>query len=290
MSLRDHVESQGLDFSHSLRDVRKGVLVKPLLRNYLYDAQFPDFDLHFKKRGRRKPDGWFHPSTHPLMGERELWTYLTRPKDFPEEILEPDSMMNVTFGTVLHEFVEMCLGDLGFRPPSLNKCTTCHPNKRCTEPGAVDKETGSRGHMDGILDLSGMSTPSEAMEQPGLEFKSRSVALPFKDLDLKKFKEKFPEYYAQVQEYMRISGLRAFIVFFIEWGTPWNMTEIHVPYDPEFAKKTREKYLRVREAEESGIAPACCQTRGASCSIKKMCDSGYFSALGPKPDFVPFAL
>ena len=266
----------GLDFSHTLRDAESGTIIKPLLRNYLYDAEFPEFDLHFAKKGRRKPDGWFHPSTHPLMQERELWLYLTRPDDFPVERLDFMSTLNVTFGTVLHEFVEMCLTDMGLRPKDLNRCTTCPPKNRCTEPGAVDEETGSRGHMDGKLDFSRLSVPKH-MEFPGLEFKSRSRALTFGDLDLEAFKVKFPEYYAQVQEYMRISGLRGFIVFFIQWATPWEMTEIHIPYDRAEAHRIRDKYLTVREAERTDVAPACCRMQGKrSCSIRKMCDAGYF--------------
>lgn len=274
----------GLDFSHTLRDAESGTIIKPLLRNYLYDAEFPEFDLHFAKKGKRKPDGWFHPSTHPLMQERELWLYLSRPDDFPVERFDFMSTLNVTFGTVLHEFIEMCLVDMGLRPKELNRCTTCPPGNRCTEPGAVDEETGSRGHMDGKLDLSRLSVPKH-MEFPGLEFKSRSRPLTFKDLDLEAFKVKFPEYYAQVQEYMRISGLLGFIVFFIEWGTPWGMTEIHVPYDRAAATQIRDKYLRVREAESASVPPMCCRLQGKrSCGIRKMCDAGYFNdQSAPRP-------
>lgn len=269
----------GLDFSHTLRDITDGTIIKPLLRNYLYDAEFPEFDLHFAKEGRRKPDGWFHPSTHPLMSERELWLYLARPDMFPVERLEFMSTLNITFGTILHEFVEMCLKDMGLRPEELNRCTTCPPGNRCTEPGALDEVTGSRGHMDGKLDLAHLSVPSAAMERPGLEFKSRSRTLTFKDLDLEAFKKQFPVYYAQVQEYMRISGLRAFIVFFIEWGTPWGMTEIHIPYDRPAANQIEEKYLKVREAVAADVSPVCCKAQGqAGCGLAKLCQSG---ALGP---------
>lgn len=268
----------GLDFGHTLRDIEEGTLIKPLVRNYLYDAEFPEFDLHFAKKGRREPDGWFHPSTHPTMADRELWMYMSQPQQFPVERLDYMSTLNVTFGTVLHEFVEMCLRDMGFRPDTLNACTTCPPGNRCTEPGAVDEDTRSRGHMDGILDLSAMSTPTQALERPGLEFKSRSRGLTWGDLDLAAFRKQFPVYYAQVQEYMRISGLRAFVVLFIQWGTPWAMTEVHVPYDHAAATQVRDKYLRVLDAMGGEVPPPCCQVSGLKgCSIKSLCSAGVFA-------------
>ena len=70
----------GLDFSQSFHEAKKGLIVKPILHNYLFDAQFPDFTIKFQKGDQqRAPDGWFHPSTHPLWDERSLYLYLKHP-------------------------------------------------------------------------------------------------------------------------------------------------------------------------------------------------------------------
>ena len=198
----------GLDFGATMRDVTKGLLVKPVLHNYLYDAAFPDFDVKFRNHAmEREPDGWFHPSTHPLWKPGALLRYLTRPSEMPVEKKRYMNTLSITFGTAFHGFVEVCLEDAGIRPKALNVCTVCPrecpaPKGRgkikacgcsfdegplnpdgthkvgCTEPGVVDAETGSRGHMDGLLDLSRLSVPNAVYENPVFEFKCLAPETP----------------------------------------------------------------------------------------------------------------
>lgn len=306
----------GLDFGSTLRDVSKGLLVKPVLHNYLYDAEFPDFDVKFRNhKMEREPDGWFHPSTHPLWKPGALLRYLTKPKEMPVEKKEYMGTLSVTIGTAMHGFVEMCLEDAGIRPRALNMCTVCpracpSPKGRsknktcgchldeglllpngdhvvgCREPGAIDPEAGSRGHMDGVLDLSAMSTPSQAHDQPGFEFKTSSARKQIADLDLASYREKHPIYYAQNQEYMRMRGLRMMIVLFMYMGYPWEQTEIHVPYDPAFAMGIRDKYLRVRQAAADQVDLACCRLKGCPayglCRVEQARASLLSAAAGPR--------
>ena len=294
----------GLDFGATMRDVTKGLLVKPVLHNYLYDAAFPDFDVKFRNHAmEREPDGWFHPSTHPLWSAGALYRYLTAPPaEFPVEHKQYMNTLSITVGTAFHGFFEVCLEDAGIRPRHLNRCEVCPrecpaPKGRgkvkvcgcpfddgplsplglhqvgCTEPGVVDFETGSRGHMDGVLDLSSLSTPSEAYDQPVFEFKTSSARSIFDDLDLEAYREKYPTYYAQNQEYMRITGRRMAIVLFMTMGFPWEMREIHVPFNPAFAADVRHKYLTVRQAVADQTPVACCNLKGCPawdlCRVEK---------------------
>lgn len=172
------------DFSGAMRDLRQGLLVKPILHNYLYDARFPAFDLHFAKQAmERAPDGFFHPSTHPEMHPRLLYHYLAHPETFPVEKKKYMGTLAVTLGKVAHEFVEVCLTDAGIRPARLNTCQMCPPEAHCTEAGVLDTELGERGHMDGVLSFDGYpNVPDEKME-PVFEFKCLAPEVPISLVD-----------------------------------------------------------------------------------------------------------
>lgn len=280
----------GLDFRGTMRDAAKGLLVKPVLHNYLFDAEFPDFDMKFRNHQmNRPPDDWFHPSTHPLWPENALHHYLANPTLMLPEKKEYMGSLAITIGTAMHGLIEVCMEDAGIRPKALNTCTTCKPEcerpvkgKRglrcgcarndgpltakgvhkelCTEPGTVDPVTKARGHMDGILDLSSMSTPSEIYDEPVFEMKTmndrKQGTIP--DLDLDVYRAKCPVYYAQNQEYMRMTGKRMTIVFIMTLGWPFGMSEIHVPYDVGFVQGIKDKYMRVRQAVADQRPLACC--------------------------------
>lgn len=182
MSAESSFDFTEFDFSGSMRDLSQGLLVKPVLHNYLFDARFPDFDLHFSKQDmHRDPDNWFHPSTHPLVHERVLYQYLAHPGTFPVEKKQYMGTLAVTLGTISHEFVQVCLTDAGIRPEAMQKCTSCKPRRkkvdgkmvtvRCTEPGFADDDLGERGHLDGLLDFTGYPNVPEDKVKPVFEFK-----------------------------------------------------------------------------------------------------------------------
>lgn len=267
----------GLDFRGAMQQAQKGLLLKPILHNYLFDAEFPDFSVEFRNHSmNRPPDGWFHPSEHPLWPERRLYHYLMHPDLMVPEKKEYMGTLSVTIGTAMHGFIEMCLGDAGVRPKALQVCTACPPELGCIEPGVIDKEAGSRGHMDGILDFSSIKVPNEALTQPIFEFKtSNQMKLrSLGDLDLDEYIRKWPDYYAQNQEYMRMSGRRAVVVLFLGMGFPWEMREIHVPYDHAFAMGIRDKYLRVRQQVADQRPSRDCCGKPRSCPAGRVCGIG----------------
>jgi hypothetical protein len=267
-------EFADLDFRHTLRDANNGLVVKPVLHNYLTDASFPRFVLEFPKQEMaREPDGWFHPSTHPLWNERQLFHYLVHPDAMENERLQYMSTLSITVGKAMHGFIEMCLTDSGLRPHDLQRCTVCPPERECVEAGVVDEETGSRGHMDGILELGQILRPFQE-SQPLVEFKTSNQAKlrKIKDLDLEAFKATWPVYWAQVQEYMRLSGRRMAVVLFMSMGFPWEMREFHVPYDRGHNEMIREKYLNVRALAKmnSTVSLRCCG-KPKDCPARLVC-------------------
>ena len=265
----------GLDFRHMVRDVSKGLIVKPILHNYLFDAAFPAFTMDFPKQEMaRAPDGWFHPSTHPLWTDRQLYYYLTRPGGMQAERLEYMSTLSVTVGKAMHGFIEMCLTDAGLRPLDLQRCTMCPPEAHCDEAGVMDEESRSRGHMDGVLSLTHLHHDF-AEDFPVFEFKTTNIMKlsKIKDLDLATYRKLWPEYYAQIQEYMRMSGKRMAVVLFMSMGYPWEMREFHVPFDRAFATGIRDKYLSVidlaEHAEKTNYTRCCGKPK--SCPAKAVC-------------------
>lgn len=250
------------DFSDLMKDRAEGQVVVPMLKTYLHNAEFPDdFAVHFRKGDQNRPaDGWFWPSTHPTLCPGYLYTYLTDPDSLPVEDKEFMNVLALTMGSAVHGFIEMCLRNLGLRTPELNACTMCPPEKNCSEPGFKDDKTGSRGHTDGVLDISSLKPPSHIPDITAFELKtmnSRGIRF-LENMDLDRWREKHPVYYAQNQEYMRLSGLRFTIVVVMELGWPWTMREIHVPYDDAAANITRDKYLAVRQAAKDKTPLECC--------------------------------
>jgi hypothetical protein len=248
-----------------LKDSSKGLVLKPVLHTYLYDAKFPDFSVHFiNHEMTREPDGYFHPSTHPLWTERQLFWYLVRPEMMQEELKDHMGTLAVTMGTAAHGFVQNCLGPNG-AGVLLD-----------AEVYVEDQESGSRGSMDGVLKL-------PHRDEDVFEFKTSNPMklAKIEDHDLESYREKWPVYYAQNQEYMRMSGYRNTIVLFMTMSYPFVMKEFIVPYDPPFALGIRDKYLRVRQAVADQQQPMpCCNVKSAqarSCIARAVCDVGRMS-------------
>jgi hypothetical protein len=265
------------DFSGSMRDLASGLLVKPVLHNYLFDARFPAFTLNFpEQQMERAPDGWYHPSTHPLWPARALYQYLAHPDTFPAEKKQYFGTLAVTMGKVVHEFVQMCLTDAGIRPADLQVCESCKPGTCSGEPGFVDADLGERGHLDGLLSFEGFPNVDISKVFPVFEFKTShdnfGKLSMMEDLDLAGFRKKWPVYYAQQQRYMRLSKRAYSIVLMMETSYPFAMREFHIPLDQAFNADVDAKYRSVRQAVADQRPPLCCGLKGCDsapvCGVK----------------------
>lgn len=230
-----------------------GCLVKPLFYQWVMAADSVPLNLLVERPVQREPDQWFHASQHPLATPRELWLWLAG-KTVPED-MGYTSLMAVMFGSLAHAPVEAFLDWMNVSEPlPEGACPACgrprrplraRPSRKyCTEHGFIHAETRARCHLDAILNFSG--------ERYGFDLKTiyalglRGV----KDMDLEAFRLKWPRYWAQMQECMRLSGLRQYIVLFLTMGSPWELREYHVPFDPHFAAETERKYRGVIECWE----------------------------------------
>jgi len=252
-----------LQFRKLLTSLGQGEVVIPVIRAALFDPDFKDFEVKVRGFKPRPPDGYFHPSTHPLMGERMLYYYLAQPEKLIPEVMDIHSVMAVTQGHFWHSFIERVGKDCGL-------FTGVEVEFRC-------EETGAKGNMDATL------------EDEGFEFKT---ARPNKFREMPKgppddpdllawFQGYWPGYYAQGQEYMRLSGYRRHRMLFLCMDWPYEMREILVPYDPFFADRIATKYRRVRQAVADGREPMPCCFQGSKeardCGARAICPVGIAS-------------
>lgn len=252
-----------IDFGSVMRQSAQGLLIKPLVRNYIQTTShlsWPGIDG--SDLAGRPPDGYFHPSQHPLWPERALYTYLAHPERIEVEHLTYESRLSVTFGSAWHRFEQRVLDELGLRPRELNTCQACPPGRcssRGEEAGFVDERTGERTHVDAVLalpDRYGMDLweGKTAAEHTWPAIK-RLRAL--QDLDTDEFRRIYPGYYAQAIRCQHLTGIRRTIVTIGILGNPWEMREFHIDYDAELAEEITARYLDVRQAHADQQPPRC---------------------------------
>jgi hypothetical protein len=266
-------------FAEGLKEIRKGTVIKPMLQAYLYDAEFPvNLTIKFKKgTQQRSPDGLFHPSEHPTWPDRMLWFYVTKPDKMQPELMRYMNTLSVTFGTAAHHFIEQCLKDMKLLLTEAELRDLGYEVHR-GEPRATDDELGCIGHMDGIVRIAVPSMPK--VGQHLFEFKTGNEwALgSIDDLDTDAFKKKWPGYYAQAQDYLRMTRFKMSIVLMMQMGYPWTMREFHIERSEQFIHDLDAKYRRVRLAVERNRMPdACCMPGSAQakkCPARTVCPVG----------------
>lgn len=271
-------------FATVAKKAGQGLILAPRLQAYLYDAEWPeDFSITFRKGANsRPPDGWFHPSEHPVWPARMLYYLLAQPSGMQREMMEHGNTLSVTMGTAMHGFIEVCLTHIGILLNHEQLIEQGFQIDRASgEPMVIDEEAGSRGRMDGILWVpSGAIGVLEGLDLAHFEFKTSNnqTLQSIDDLDLDAFIAKWPGYYAQAQEYLRMSGLRATVLLFLGMGYPWTIREFHIPANPRYQEDVRTKYLEVRAHVQRGTMPPPCCVSGSkeakACPARTICPIG----------------
>lgn len=262
-------------------------LVIPRLWMILRDPRFAGFNIEMPPaRTTTHSDGWFHPSTHPGWQERLLVYYL-RSGDpasgvrLVKEVLEPSSTMAIYQGHWVHAFLQHLLAEA-----NIVTLVPGRKGKMQVEVPVKDPHLRSRGHMDGLLNSETLSLD----RQVGLEIKSMGgwrmgdipKGGPSDPRRLAWLVGKSPAYYLQAQEYMRMHGHSLQCLLFVSPGFPFDMTEIHVPFDPTIASTIVDKYTVVRKHHAEGTLPdPCCSVgspQASSCPARYVCPIGVASA------------
>ncbi len=253
-------------FKRIVQGAGEGKKLEPLILNALHDPQYDDFTIEMRggRKSTRRPDGWFHPSTHPLWPERQLYYYLAEPDRIIMEPLDVLGMLAVNGGTFWHKFLSHILMDARVL--------------KAIDIPIQDDEAGTRGEMDGALE-------DEAWEfktMNGMKLKRLPDTGPNDPELLAAFIKANPGYYGQAQEYLRISGFPTMRMTIMEPCYPFTMREIAIPYDAKFALSIRDKYMRVRQAVADQRLPAPCCSPGSadsrSCFARSVCPIGIMTA------------
>lgn len=267
------------EFRRVLSGTAHGEILVPLLQSIFHHADFAGFSIPIHGFSNRSPDGIFHPSTHPTWPPRMLYWYLKEPQRLIRDSWEMPGVLAVTQGSYWHAFLQTIMVRNG-----LIKVMSPHktyPHEQA-EYFVEDKETGSAGHLDGVLNPETLSIPFPI----GLEIKTiNGIAMsgmpkthPESPERLTWIKTKHPVYYAQAQEYLRMSGLSQQRFLFITVDYPFPMTEVVVPYDYNFALAIANKYRQVRQAVREGIPPIpCCSplsSQAKQCCARAVCPVG----------------
>lgn len=277
----------------NFRKVADGAMVGeklvPIVRAFLWNPDIPAFTISLPDMKPRKPDGWFHPSTHPLMDERELYYYLLNPDDLVSEPLDPHGTMAITQGHFWHELIGQVLGLAGVLITHDSEGA-----KRVIESGGIPVQgdggsqsgvewhfrhvpTQSRGNVDGLLE--GEVYEFKTIDERIAAKFPRTAVDSIELVDA--YRDRKPEYYAQAQEYMRITGYRRHRTLLLSLAYPFPMREIVMTYNEDYALGTAYKYERVLEAIDRDRDPdPCCSigsSRAKSCFARQVCPIGVAS-------------
>lgn len=197
-------------------------------------------------------DGYFHPSSHPLMDERLLY-YIFNPKTAPSMVWEPFSLqreLTVGVGKSLHAIVQEQM--------KMTKLVRAEN----IEKEFVISEHHVRGRIDMIVDH-----PTHGPLV--VEVKTRT------HYKFGKTTEPLPEWEAQLSIQLDSQGLDRGIILMVETGYPFRMKELHVARNDALLSEIYAKFDRVREAIALDHTPmACCapnDKRVSSCPAQFVC-------------------
>lgn len=253
----------------------------PVIENAVRECAFPDpFTVTFAGyTATRKPDGWFHPSTHPTLDERQLYFYLAEPDKWTDSEFDYGPRMSVLMGSACHELFQHVLIEIGVLAKPRGTCVCCmRPHGfgpgECNEWGVRDDTLKRRGHMDGLIE-DGLPSWGDGIWD--LKTCAPPVIRGIAHNDLAVFKTKWPKYWAQAQEYMALTGKRQAMVLFLAMSEGWDMREFTIPRDDAYIARMEAKYRSVLQHVESGQVPIvpCCsggatarKCPAAACSVK----------------------
>ena len=275
----------GATVQSQLQRIFQSIQVEDLLISRLSLAlnnpEILNFSIALRDLGNRRPDGWFHPSTHPLWPELKLYWYMTEPERIVSESRNITDTLTVTQGSFWHAFVQYVLLDNGLLKEVNPSKEHAHDK---VEWFVKDDALKSRGALDGVLVSENLGldqlTTFEFKTLNATKMRSAPSNGAFSRERREWFKEKFPPYYLQAQEYMRLSGSRSHQVLMMAIEYPFDMVEINLPYDAETAGRTVAKYRFVLECVEKRMPPSefCCRPNStaatATCIARTVCPRG----------------
>lgn len=227
-------------------------LIVPYLEAMMASPKWPrlkGLDLH--ERPRSGLD-YFHPSTHPLMSERELYYRFHPEYRHLVEEEEPSRRQRFTFdvGAVVGALIEQYLVQVGLVASDDD-----------LEVRFADHEHRVSGRADAII-----THPTEGrivVEVKTQNAKSYAVQRAIK-----------ASWEAQLQLTMAGLGMDRGILLLCELGYPYDMKEFPQEANPALVSRLHDKFDRVMQAIATNTPPADCCKRGTAvkrCAARNLC-------------------
>jgi hypothetical protein len=190
-------------------------------------------------------DGYFHPSTHALMKERELYNrfHPELSKLVPAERRNMTSLMTLAMGSAIHAVVQTQFVMAGLMKPEK------------AEYEFLNKSRGIRGRLDMVVDHPRYGLlPVEVKTQNHYNFANQYEIKPVWD--------------AQLSVGMTETGFSLGVLLLIEAGWPYRMREFAVRRNDVLVSEIYGKWERVREALALDIPPRCACPLGSAAAKK----------------------
>jgi hypothetical protein len=180
-------------------------------------------------------DGYFHPSSHAMMGARELY-YRFHPDTRDLVLIEKrmlQSHMTLAIGSALHGVLQTQMQMAGLVKP------------KNIEWEYVNSEHNVRGRIDWIVDHpTGQEIPVEMKTMNHYKFDKQTEIKPSWDAQLSIGLDNF--------------GADFGILLLVETGYPFHMREFRVPRNDQLLSEIYRKFDYVRECIELNTPPKHC--------------------------------
>lgn len=279
-----------MSMGNILNSLQAKQIVMPYLENAFHNDQWPDeyyirvdsedyyglTDEEGITHDTGPGDGYFHPSSHPLMTARELY-YRYHP-DFaalvPRERRSLTSHMTLAAGTAMHAVIQTQLYMAGILmrgeteedfewqpvegdPDVIGRWVEKNPY----EWEYINRRHMVRGRMDGRL--------RHPQGEIGFEFKSQnSRAYRFQDSSK-------DEWRYQLNLGMDACGLSRGVVLVMEMGYPFNFKEFPIRRDSDLLQGVYDKFDYVRECVRLNTPPRCEHSfqspQSRACPVSHLC-------------------
>lgn len=243
-----------MTYGSILRSLANREVIIPYLENAILSQDWPDsYDITIDSSPYYgHGDGYFHPSTHPLMGERELY-YLFHPDYRDRVVRERPSLkreMTLAMGSALHGIIQAQFMMTGL---------VRHDQ---VEVEYINREKHVRGRIDFIVSHpDGRTIPVELKTRTSYKFSTQDEILPSWD--------------AQLSMALDATGYDTGILLLLESGFPYGMKEFVVPRNDALLSEIYAKFDRVREAIALNRPPMYCCAKGSpemtSCPARFCC-------------------
>jgi hypothetical protein len=213
-------------------------LILPYFEAGVLSERWPD---HYDIRVDSRPyyglgDGYFHPSTHPLMGERELY-YRFHPAT--KDLLVPERRS-------LTDEMSLCMGSAGHAVLQTHMTMAgLVKDADDIEREYINEEHHVRGRIDWLVDHpNGMRLVTE--------FKTR-MSYRYTRQD-----EPEPSWLAQLNLALDAMDEDLGVLLMMESAWPWRFVEFHVKRDQALLDSIYAKFDRVRAAIANNEPPRHC--------------------------------